>query len=269
MAQAATTTIKAHVLPSITYSWHEAWAIFYKRFWNFVALAIVPQILTTGAVFLLGAVLVGDIKASGSLAQALSPTNVILYVLLASILLLFILQIFAAVAIILAVTKRGHIGFIQAFDEARHFVVSFFLTGILTTTLGLVAIVIGYIALALLTTALVALRVPNTAVWFEALSVVPYALFTLVTARYIFAGIGVVTEKKSAISALKRSAELMRGHYWHIVLRLLLVYSILLLVIYGAAFIPYVGGLLAAALAIPFGVIYTFVLFEELVAART
>lgn len=268
MESNASTTTRDHLLPSITASWHEAWTIFRGRFWTFVALAIFPQIFTSGAVYLLSSVILGDIKASGSLAQAFSPGNPIVYVLIAATLLLFVLQIFAAVAVIVAATKRGHIGLMQAYDEARHSVWSFFVVGILTTVLALVAVVVGYVVIALLTAILIALHVPDTSAWFNSLTIIPYALSLLVIARYILAGVAVVLEKKSAVEALRRSTELMRGHYWHIVLRVLLVYAVIFAVIFGAGFIPYVGGLLAAALSIPFGVIYTFVLFEELTLTK-
>lgn len=255
-------------LPTITSSWHEAWSIFKGRFGTFVALAILPQVLTTGAVWLLSSLVMVNIKATGSLGQALSLTNAMVYVLVASITLLFVLQLFAAVAVILAATKRGHIGLIQAFDEARHFVWNFFLTSVLTTLLGGAAVVVGYVVVSLLTSVLVAVHYSDTATIFSALSILPFVLFLLVTTRYVLAGIVVVMEKASAWAALRRSAELIGGHYWAVVLRLLVVYTIILIVVLGASFVPYLGGLIAAALSIPFGVIYTFVLFEELTAAK-
>lgn len=261
--------METHSLPSITASWHEAWTTFHTRFWTFVAIALLPQIITSGAVYLLSNVVAGNINASGSLGAAFSLSNPILYVVVASALLLFVLQIFAAVAIIVAATKRGHIGLMQAYDEARQSVWSFFVVSLLTTIVAFVAVVVGYVIIAILTAILIALRVPDTSVWFNSLTTIPYALSLLVVVKYIFGGVAVVLEKKSAVKALSRSAELMRGHYWHIVLRLLIVYTIIFFVIFGAGLIPYVGGLLAAALSIPFGVIYTFVLFEELAAART
>lgn len=257
-----------HRLPSITASWHSAWTIFHERFWMFVAITILPQIVTSGAVYLLSNVLIGNIQASGSLGAALNLNNPMLYVLAASTLLLFVLQLFAAVAVIVAATKRGHVGLMQAFDEARHAVWSFFVVSILATLVALVAVIVGYVIIALVTAVLVAVHIPDTSVWFNSLTTIPYALSLLVVAKYILAGVVVVVEKKSAVKAMGRSAELMHGHYWHMVLRLLIVYAVIFFVIFGASFIPYVGGLLAAALSIPFGVIYTFVLFEELKAAH-
>lgn len=256
-----------HILPPITKSWHDAWTAFHGRFWTFVGLAVLPQLVTTGAVYLLSTVVLGDIRASG-LADAISPTNILLYVLMATAFLLFLLQIFAAVALVIAAKQHGQIGIIQAFDEARHYVIPFFFSSFLNTLLSLVALVVGYIIVAILTAILVALNVPSTAAWFDWLSIIPYGLSLLVLAKYIFAGIAVVVEKKGAIAAIRRSSELMKGVYWHVVLRLLIVYAVLFTIIFAAGFIPYIGGLLAAALAIPFGVLYLYTIFEELRAAR-
>lgn len=258
----------AHILPPITKSWHDAWATFRGRFWIFVGLAVLPQLVTTGAIYLISTVVLGDVRASGLLAETLSPTNVILYVIIAAAILLFVLQIFAAVALVVAAKQHGQIGLMQAFDEARHYVIPFFLTSVLNTILSLVALVVGYIIVAILTALLVAVHLPNTATWFDWLSIIPYVLSLLVLAKFIFAGISVVVEKKGALAALRRSSDVLKGVYWHVVLRLLLMYAILFIIIFAAGYIPYVGGLLAAALAIPFGVLYLFTIFEELRTAR-
>lgn len=262
MAQATT-----HVLPPITKSWHDAWTSFHGRFWVFVGLAVLPQLVTTGAVYLISTVVLGDVRVSG-LVEAVSPTGILFYVLIATAILLFILQIFAAVALVIAAKQHGQIGIMQAFDEARHFVIPFFFSNVINTILSLVALVVGYIIVAILTAILVALNVPSTAVWFDWLSIIPYGLSLLVLAKYIFAGVAVVVEKKGAVAGIRRSAELLKGVYWHVVLRLLIVYVILFIIIFAAGFIPYIGGLLAAALAIPFGVLYLYTVFEELRAAR-
>lgn len=257
-----------HVLPPITSSWHEAWVIFKTRFWTFVALAVLPQLLSTGAVYLLSTIILSDIRASGTVAHVFSLTNPILYVVIMAAILLFFFQVLASAAIIWAASKRGHVGILQAFDEARHFVWRIFLTGVLTVLIASVAAIIGYLLTGAFTALVVAVNVQNPFEWFSWLSLIPYVFFLLVAARYSFAGIAVVMEQTGTLQALKRSAQLMKGQYWHIIFRLFLVYAIIFLVIFGAGFIPYVGGLLAAALCIPFGVVYTFVLYEELIAAR-
>lgn len=258
-----------HILPSITASWHAAFTIFQKRFWTFVAIAIIPQILTFGAVYGISSLALNDIKASGTISALWSTTNPLMYATLAAIVLLGIFQLFAAVAVIVAAAKRGQVGVIQAFDEARHGVWSFFVANLLTGVLALLGIVVGYVLVSLVTALLVKLQAPHVDVWFSWLSIIPYFASLLVIYLYIFSSISVVVEKKSALAAMRRSREIIKGQYWHIVLRLLLVNTFLFCIVFGAGFIPYAGGLLAAALAIPFGVIYTFVLFEELQAAHT
>lgn len=260
--------LTAHALPPITKSWHDAWGAFKGRFWTFVALAVLPQLVTTGIIFIMSNIVLGDAKAGGLLAETLAPTNVIVYVVAATGILLFLLQIFAAVALVIAATVHGQIGIMSAFDQARHYVIPFFISSVLNTVMSLVALVVGYMLVAMLTAILVAVNVLNTAAWFDWLSIIPYVLSLLVLAKFIFAGVSVVVEKKGALAALRRSAELMKGVYWHVVLRLLIVYVILFIIIFAAGYIPYIGGLLAAALAIPFGVLYLYTIFEELRAAR-
>lgn len=257
-----------HILPPITKSWQDAWATFRGRFWTFVGLAVLPQLVTTGVIYLISTIVLGDIRASGLLAETLSPSNVILYVVIATAVLLFVLQIFAAVALLVAAKHHGHIGIMQSFDEARHYAVPFFLSSILNTLLSLVALVVGYVIVAILTAILVAANIPNTPAWFDWLSLLPFALSLLVLAKFIFAGVAVVVEKRGALASIRRSAELMKGVYWPVVLRLLVVYVVLFIIIFATGYIPYLGGLLATTLAVPFGILYLFTLFEELRAAR-
>lgn len=263
MAQAT-----AHILPPITKSWHDAWSTFHGKFWLFVGLAVLPQLVTTGAIYLVSSIIVGDINASGNLANTFSPSGIILYVVIGTAIVLFILQIFAAVALMIAAREHGKIGIMQAYDEARHYVFPFFLSSVMNGILSLLALIAGYIIIAFITAILVAANVSNSAVWFDWLTIVPYMLSLLVLAKFIFAGVSVVMEKKSALAGIRRSAELLKGVYWHVALRLLIVYAVLFMIIFAAGYIPYIGGLLAAALAIPFGVLYLFTIFEELRAAR-
>lgn len=256
------------LIPNFASSWHETWNTYRSHFWVFVCVTLIPQICTAIIVFLISSVIVSDIRAQQSILEVFQPTSFIFYITLLAGVLLFLFQILAAVAVVVTAARRGNIKVMEAFHEARHFVWRSFMVGVASVLITSLVLVAGFVVVSLVTALLVALEVPSSGVWFDWMSILPFILSAAVSVFIIFANMAVVVEKAKVWQSIRRSITLVRPVYWHVALRLLILYIASFICVFAAGYIPYLGGLLAAVIVIPFNVIYLYVLFEQLRTAK-
>ena len=69
---------------------------------------------------------------------------------------------------------------------------------------------------------------------------------------------------KGVVKALISSKQLIKGRWWKIFWRILIIYIIVLLVGLIFRFIPYFGTIITFLVFIPLNIIYMFVLHEDL-----
>ncbi len=88
---------------------------------------------------------------------------------------------------------------------------------------------------------------------------------------YGFSLIFLFAENKKGKEALRASRELVRGYFWPIVWRLLVMLALIWLVSFGVSMIPFLGSVAGMALSLfvlPFMNIYTYLLYKDLKKLR-
>lgn len=148
-----------------------------------------------------------------------------------------LLGVFAYVALLVAISKNIA-AFQEAYREALRFVLSYIFIALLTA----LAVFGGFILLV----------IPGIIfmVWF---SFAPYVL---------------INEEKRGTEALSRSRELVRGRFWQVALRLLVIGAILVLLSLLNVIVPVLGSLVGLLIGYPLGAIYMYHLYMSLRQAQ-
>lgn len=250
-------------LPSVFTLWKESVRVYASRVWTFAGLVCIPQVITFVSVALLASIITSTVNTRGFDA-AFTLNSPLLYVVLLCGLLLVVLQLFSAVALLVAAGEHGNISIGGALEKAGSFIWRFILVNVWVAVIGSVAFLSGYVFIGVVTAVLARIGVSDTAYWFDLMDFFPYLLSFIVTTYVVCSGLVIVVENTGVFHALERSFELVHHHFWSVVLRLVLLYTAVAVLALGANFIPYVGGLVAVVLAFPFIAIYTRVLFSHL-----
>ncbi|GAI05360.1 unnamed protein product [marine sediment metagenome] len=93
------------------------------------------------------------------------------------------------------------------------------------------------------------------------LLIIPGIIFTI---WFVFSTYTVICEDKKGFKALSRSKELVKGYWWPTAKRVFALVIVTIPLSMGAQFIPYLGQFAYMILFIPFSVIYTYLVYQNL-----
>lgn len=148
--------------------------------------------------------------------------------------MMVIVNLWAGVSLLYAIKERDQeIGIRESFAKAWPKILSYWWISILVgviTMLGFLLLIIPGIIFS---------------IWF---SLASYAL---------------VSEEKKGMKALLRSKELVKGYWWKIFWRFLVLTSIVFLITFIAGFIPFIGNIIYIFIT-PFSVTFSFLIYENL-----
>lgn len=94
-------------------------------------------------------------------------------------------------------------------------------------------------------------------------AILPNAAIILMALLFMFAPFALIQHNQGAYHALATSVVLVRLNFWHIVLRLSVVISMILLISFLLLFIPYVGYGLSFFMSGVVMTVYNYVLYED------
>lgn len=214
----------------------KSWEVYKDRFGTLIGIAAVPIVGSLIAVIAstAGAFLTRSFWKSFSLVSPLHLFISGLILLLAAAWILFVF-IWPGVALIYAVKERKReIGFRQSFGKAWPKLLSYlwvsFLSG-LAVFAGLILLIIPGIIFM---------------VWFS------FSVYVL------------IAEDRKGTQALSRSKQLVKGRWWKVFGRLVMLWLLGLIVVGVLNSVPLVGTLIANLLISSFSVVYLYLLYEDL-----
>lgn len=206
-----------------------AWQVYKERFWTLVGIMAIPVL----AWLLIGGIGVG-IGLLSSLFGGASIVVIVLFSVIA-IALAILLTFWPQAALIYAVKERSRrIGIKESFVKAWHTLSSFIWVSALTS----LAIAGGFLLL-----------------------IVPGFIFAV---WFLFAAYILIAEGVKGSAALSKSRELVRGRWWSIFGRMILLGLVAGGIGFIIALIPIVGQLIVNLLITPFSIVFLYLLYEDL-----
>jgi len=234
-------------MSSIGYLFSQSWVIYKKKFWQLIGMSLLPGLVGFVGGFL-AAIIAIVVGLTGN-AKAVYITLIIVFGLLAiaGFLFLVFLSVSASAATyILVRDNEKDVSLKNAFMEGARYFWRFLIISLL---LGIIIML-----------------------W-TLLFIIPGIIFGL---YYSFAAWVLINEQKEDMSALRRSKELVKKHWWAVFGRLF----ILLLPIYLIMFVPMIGqskefveswnniiSLLSIIIG-PFALIYSWLIYKDLVRIK-
>ncbi|MBU0731873.1 hypothetical protein KKC88_03280 [Patescibacteria group bacterium] len=253
-----------HELISIPRNWHRTWKVYSEHFLKFLAVTIIPILVFNFIYWLAVGSTVISLEGLRNPFELFSISNGFVYFILILLFAATFIYILGAIALFVMAGNYDQYGIIKIFRQSVDYFWSFVLMSILIGIVELLGIIVGY----LLVTALSAIigLINQTAMYFifDYLLVIPFIITSVLSIFLVFAPFLLVLKGETAWQSVKKSFILVKGHFWAVVIRLLTVYIAVSVIFIALGFIPAVGVTLGALICLPFLIIYTMVLFNNI-----
>lgn len=257
-----------HDLTSISKTWHSWWEILSRAFPHWVTISFVPWFFTYFLLLIVRGRFILALTEAHTWLELFSLKSTTIYFLIIGGLLIFLLQTFGALVLVVGAVLNDQLHFKTAFKTALKFFWRYILLGIISISIYTVVIIASYMLVTLLAipiSALNALWLKNFFGWLE---LIPFFCILITNVYLVFAPYLLVDKNYSVFSVFKKSFQLVRGHFWPITLRLLMAYISIGFISLLLSLIPYVGFVLSISLAAASITIFIYVLYKDLITFK-
>ena len=211
------------------------WQIQKKYFWTYSGIVALPIAVNVIAVIFMTLAGIGGFLLWSLGGGILSG---ILFIIIWIALILF--DTWGSVALVQAIVKENdRVEVIQSFKESKHLILPYLWIGILTS----LAVAAGLVLL-----------------------IVPGIIFAI---WFCFSSYVLVKEGTRGTKALSKSKELVKGKWWAIFSRMVVLTIIAFLISFIAGFVPVIGSFLGSVLIAPFSIIYIYLIYKDLKQPQT
>ncbi|MFH1781204.1 MAG: hypothetical protein ABH835_01155 [Patescibacteria group bacterium] len=250
-------------LPSVTSLWHNTWEIFSHHFIKILALTAIP-ILLFDAFYLLGATsTMFSLESLRTPLELFSFSNGYVYFITILAIAMIFIYVVGVIALFLMVGNADEYGIWQALKKSIEFFWGFVLMSILIGFLQFLFLILSYLLVTTISVLIGLVGSTYLNLFFDYVLVIPFIVGFLVSIYLIFSPYLLIIKRKSAFDSIKISFNLVKGHFWAIIIRLLTAYVTAGLFIIILGLIPTVGTTLAGLITLPFLVIFTYSLFKQ------
>lgn len=255
-------------LSPISTSFHRTWELFHRYFLKILFAIAVPIAVGLTLLWVALGVTWFEVKQTTTYEQLVSiftlssPTA---YMLLLTLVAGFIVQILGLIAGPLVMIERDKIKLTEIFPRAFNYFFRYLRLVLLVAAAVIILYVIAYL---LITIIAVLFGLMNIGYIDPALNiltaVVPNIGLLIMMIGFIFAPYLLIQVKEGAYQALVMSVVLVKGNFWSLAVRLLIVMTCLFIIGVALSFIPYFGFALSTLVSSCIMIVYTYVLYEDI-----
>lgn len=251
---------------SLKDSFITSYTLYKKMMWPLIAAVLIPSVITYILGIALKATSVASLARAETFTDLIAFTRLETYILLLFLVVMFIVQLMSIIAPIYLVLhhKKEDTSVVTAFERSAHYFGRFITFGVAALALMIFSLILGYVlyTLAAIVIGWVSLELLESSR--AALELIPLLMSTLVPLFFLFVGFSIVDHDHSAREAIRDSVRLVRGHFWALVLRLAVMYSIAAIIVYALQFLPRFGNFVALTIVAPFTIVYISILYRNL-----
>lgn len=207
-----------------------SWDFYKENFWNYAGIVLIPIVLSFIALFILTLAGVG-----GILFWKFGAGFIFIFVAIVVYLALVTVGLWGGAALLYAVCyKEEKLDVFESFKKSKYLILPYFWVALLVS----VVVFAGFI-----------------------LFVIPGIIFVI---WFQFAEYALVKENIRGTKALSKSRELVKGYWWPIAGRLVVLGVIVFVLSFIFGFIPVIGSFLATILLTPFTIIFSYLIYKNL-----
>lgn len=252
-----------HELLSIPQNWHRSWRIFSEYFLKFLAVTIIPILVFNLIYWLAVGSTVISLEGLRNPLELLSFSSGFVYFLLILLVAAAFVYVLGSISLFVMAAHYDQYGVLKAFRQSVDFFWNFVLMSILIGAVQFLGIVAGYMLVTAIAAIIGLISQAFMEIAFDYLLIIPFLATSVLSIFMVFAPFLLVMKGENAWQSVKNSFVLVRGHFWAIVIRLITVYIAASVIFIALGFIPAVGITLGALICLPFLIIYTMVLFNN------
>lgn len=249
---------------SISKSYHDTLLEFGKNWVKIMLVAAIPQavvyllLLSAGA---LGLNALTDFFEGAGVAFNWSYLVLALVIVVVAMLVSFL----GLIALYYMVIHHEEVSVGSAFEHSFKYLLPYSVQAIIAGVVAAIGTAAGYLLVSIIGTVTGLIAYEWLIPVFNVLSLIlPYAAGTAVSILFYFAGFSVIEKDEGGLAAIKHSVQLVRGHFWPVLVRGVLLTLVVLAISYVIGFIPYVGAALGILTLTPFSIIYVYILYKDL-----
>lgn len=258
-----TTETKQNII-SISKTYHDSVEVYVQFFWKLTGVALIPNIITAMCI----AAMFGSVAYSANTLEKASDLlafdNGYSWTALLLIICIILTQAIGVVALAYMAVHHEKCSIKTAFKHSWEYLGRFVALAFAVMGLVIFGLLFGYLILMFVGIIVGALSLDLISPVYQWLNLIPQLISAGATTTIIFAAYSIVDLNNETRAAMKHSFSLVRNHFWGVALRVLLLYVVLQIVMYGLLFIPVIGNLIALLILTPFTVVYLYVLYKNL-----
>lgn len=247
---------------SISQSYHDTLLEFGKNWVKIMLVAAIPQAVVY--LLLISATVLG-VSAFGSLLTAGGEFNWS-YIILAGVIIVvgLFVALLGLISLYYMIIHHEKVTVGEAFEHSFKYLWSYMVQAVIAAILSAGGTAVGYLIVSIVGTVFGLFDSELLTPVFNILSYfVPYVTGTAVGIFFYFAGYSVIEKGEGGIAAIKHSYQLVKGHYWPVLVRGLLLTGVVVAIGFVLNLIPYIGAVLSVLTLTPFSVIYVYTLYKD------
>lgn len=257
-----------HDLISLTSLWHKWWDIFSTHFLFWVFISFIPWFLSYVTMVVMLGKFITALRTATSWQEILGWQASTLYFIIIGVLIIAILQIFGTLALLVGVVNYRELNTKSILAQTYKLFWKYLGLSLVMGLISLVVIVISYIIVSVLGMLIGLLNLEILVNWFNWLKLIPLTLGLLLSAFLIFSPYSLIEKNNSIIKSIKHSFLLIRGHFWPVIIRLIIAYVVILTLVIIFNLIPLAGPVFAITLSSPALVIYVYLIYNDLASIK-
>lgn len=251
---------------SLKDSFEVSFVLYKKMMWPLIAAVLIPSLITLILGIALKATSVASLARAEQFTDVLSFTRLETYILILFLVVMFVVQLMSIIAPIYLVLhhEKEDTSIVTAFERSAHYFGRFIVFGVAALALMIFSLLLGYMLYALIGIVIGWISLELLESSRAILELIPLLISTLIPLFFLFVGFSIVDHDHSAREGIRDSVRLVRGHFWALVLRLVVMYVIAAIIVYALQFLPRFGTFVTLTIVAPFTIVYISTLYRNL-----
>lgn len=249
---------------SITDSYHRTAELYIGYFKKFFGVAAIPAFITVVLGFSVEVSVIAGFARLTNVMDFFNTTNSHFIVSLLIVLTIALVQGIGVIAMTYMAVHYEHTAVHGAFEHALAFFWRFLGLGAVVLLASIVGLVVGFVVVVIIAIPIGIYSIDAMNTSFNTLTIIPLITSSLATSFFLFAPYSMIDNNSSITKALQHSIRLVRGHFWPVIIRFVLMYAILTICILALRLLAPVGNILFLLFISPLLVIYLSVLYQHM-----
>lgn len=251
---------------SIKYQLVETVVLYKKMGLSLLTAVLIPSLITFILSIAFKATSVAAVARANGIDEVFSFARLETYVMLLFIVAIAVVQLMSIIVPIYLILhhEKEETSVVVAFERSVHYFSRFVVFGIAVLALMILSLLVGYVVYFVLALVIGMMSLGTLEAARPYLSWIPLLMSTLIPLFFMFVGFSIVDRDHSAKQAIRDSVVLVKGHFWKLLLHLVILYTTSIILVFALQYLPRIGNFIALTVVAPFIIVYISTLYRSL-----